>query len=233
MTSTTPAGARTRRQGWLVVAATFLLIAVACLDVGLHGHLHPLAGPVGPQLPPPAAVGGASVPAVPQVARSQPTAIGIPAIGLLVSLSELGLNPDGTVEVPTDVAQPGWFHLGPSPGQAGSAVILGHVDSYLGPGVFFKLPQLIAGDKVDVSLADGVTAHFVVDTVVMYAKAQFPTSLVYAPHGYSALQLVTCGGTFDPETGHYLSNVVVYTSLVSTTPAPSTVTVAGDWFGQN
>jgi hypothetical protein len=233
MTSTTPAGARTRRQGWLVVAATFLLIAVACLEVGLHGHLHPLAGPVGPQLPPPAAVGGASVPAVPQVARSQPTAIGIPAIGLLVSLSELGLNPDGTVEVPTDVAQPGWFHLGPSPGQAGSAVILGHVDSYLGPGVFFKLPQLIAGDKVDVSLADGVTAHFVVDTVVMYAKAQFPTSLVYAPHGYSALQLVTCGGTFDPETGHYLSNVVVYTSLVSTTPAPSPVTVAGDWFGQN
>ena len=233
MTSTTPAGARTRRQGWLVAAATFLLIAVACLEVGLHGHLHPLAGPGGPQLPPPAAVGGASVPAVPQVARSQPTAIGIPAIGLLVSLSELGLNPDGTVEVPTDVAQPGWFHLGPSPGQAGSAVILGHVDSYLGPGVFFKLPQLIAGDKVDVSLADGVTAHFVVDTVVMYAKAQFPTSLVYAPHGYSALQLVTCGGTFDPETGHYLSNVVVYTSLVSTTPAPSPVTVAGDWFGQN
>jgi hypothetical protein len=56
---------------------------------------------------------------------------------------------------------------------------------------------------------------------------------VYAPHGYSALQLVTCGGTFDPETGHYLSNVVVYTSLVSTTPAPSPVTVAGDWFGQN
>ena len=233
MTSTTPAGARTRRQGWLVVAATFLLIAVACLEVGLRGHLHPLAGPVGPQLPPPAAVGGASVPAVPQVARSQPTAIGIPAIGLLVSLSELGLNPDGTVQVPTDVQQPGWFHLGPSPGQAGSAVILGHVDSYLGPGVFFKLPQLIAGDKIDVSLADGVTAHFVVDTVVMYAKAQFPTSLVYAPHGYSALQLVTCGGTFDPETGHYLSNIVVYTSLVSSTQAPRTAAEAGDWFGED
>ena len=65
MTSTTPAGARTRRQGWLVVAATFLLIAVACLEVGLRGHLHPLAGPVGPQLPPPAAVGGACWVALP------------------------------------------------------------------------------------------------------------------------------------------------------------------------
>jgi sortase (surface protein transpeptidase) len=123
--------------------------------------------------------------------------------------------------------------LGPSPGQAGSAVILGHVDSYLGPGVFFKLPQLIAGDKIDVSLADGVTAHFVVDTVVIYPKDQFPTSLVYAPHGYSALQLVTCGGTFDPETGHYLSNIVVYTSLVSSTQAPRTAAEAGDWFGED
>jgi hypothetical protein len=220
MSSTTPAGARTRRRGWLVAATAFLLVALACFEVGLHTHLHPLAGPVGPQLPPPAAAGGASVPIVPQVARSQPTAIAIPAIGLWVSLSELGLNPDGTVQVPTNVQQPGWFHLGPSPGQSGSAVILGHVDSYLGVGVFFKLPQLLAGDTVDVSLADGVSAHFVVDTVVEYPKTQFPTSLVYAPHGYSALQLVTCGGTFDPETGHYLSNIVVYTSLVSTTPAP-------------
>jgi hypothetical protein len=72
-----------------------------------------------------------------------------------------------------------------------------------------------------VALADGVTATFVVNTVVMYPKSFFPTSLVYASHGYQALQLVTCGGTFDPETGHYLSNVVVYTSLLSTTPAPS------------
>jgi len=91
----------------------------------------------------------------------------------------------------------------------------------MGPAVFYKLPTLIAGDLVEVTLADGVTAHFVVNTVVMYPKDQFPTSLVYASHGYQALQLVTCGGTFDVATGHYLSNIVVYTSLVSTTPATS------------
>ena len=109
--------------------------------------------------------------------------------------------------------QPGWFRLGPAPGQVGSAVILGHVDSYLGPGVFFQLRTLAAGDQVDVDLADGVTAQFTVDSVAMYSKPQFPAQRVYGSHGSSALQLVTCGGVFDHQTGSYLSNIVVYTSL--------------------
>jgi hypothetical protein len=97
-------------------------------------------------------------------------------------------------------------------------VILGHVDSYQGPAVFFKLRLLVAGDLVDVSLADGVTAQFEVTSVDQYLKTSFPDQLVYAGHGQSALQLVTCGGTFDAQTGHYLSNIVVYTSLVTLTP---------------
>ncbi len=149
------------------------------------------------------------------VARSVPLELSIPAIGLTVSLSELGLNSNDTVEVPTNYQQPGWYEYGPSPGQLGSSVILGHVDSYLGPAVFFQLRTLRPGDSVEVTLADGVVTHFVVRQVAMYLKADFPTQLVYGSHGYSALQLVTCGGVFDSQTGHYLSNVVVYTSLVS------------------
>jgi sortase (surface protein transpeptidase) len=149
----------------------------------------------------------------------------VPAIGLNVSLSTLGLNPDGTVQVPTDIQQPGWYRLGPSPGQDGSAVILGHVDSYQGPAVFFNLRSLVAGDLVAVSLADGVSAQFEVTSVVMYLKTGFPDQQVYAGHGYSALQLVTCGGTFDARTGHYLSNVVVYTSLVTLTPPVAATSV--------
>ena len=133
-------------------------------------------------------------------------------------LSTLGLNADGTVQVPTDIQQPGWYRLGPSPGEIGSAVILGHVDSYQGPAVFFKLRSLVAGDIVDVSLADGVTAQFKVTSVATYLKTNFPDQEVYASHGYSALQLVTCGGAFDTQTGHYLSNTVVYTSLVALIP---------------
>jgi len=156
------------------------------------------------------------------VARSVPVGLRIPAIGVSTSLSTLGLNPDKTVEVPTKYQEPGWYRLGPTPGQVGSAVILGHVDDKLGPAVFYRLRTLKAGDKVDVSLANGVIAHFVVKTVETYPKDKFPAQLVYTSHGYSALQLVTCGGTFDAATGHYESNIVAYTTLTSTTPPTAT-----------
>jgi sortase (surface protein transpeptidase) len=155
----------------------------------------------------------------PVVARSVPVALQIPAIGLTTSLSTLGLNTDGTVQVPTDYQQPGWFRLGPTPGQVGSAVILGHVDNHQGPAVFFQIRSLVPGDPVNVTLADGVMAQFTVTSVAMYSKSEFPDQQVYGSHGSSALQLVTCGGAFDAQTGSYLSNIVVYTSLVSTTPA--------------
>jgi hypothetical protein len=166
------------------------------------------------------------VAAVAVVARSTPVSLRVPAIALSVPLSTLGLNPDGTVQVPTNDIEPGWFRLGPSPGQIGSAVILGHVDTYQGPGVFFQLHALLAGDQVQVSLADGAVANFVVTSVAVYTKTQFPAQQVYASNGSSALQLVTCGGSFDTQTGHYLSNLVVYTSFVSATPAtaPTPVT---------
>jgi hypothetical protein len=89
--------------------------------------------------------------------------------------------------------------------------------------VFFRLQSLVAGDVVDVTLADGVTAQFKVTSVAMYLKTAFPTQAVYASHGFGALQLVTCGGVFDSRTGHYLSNVVVYTSLVVLTPASAAI----------
>ena len=90
-----------------------------------------------------------------------------------------------------------------------------------------RLRSLRAGDKVEVSLANGMVAHFVVTTVAMYPKEQFRARQVYASRGYSALQLVTCGGQFDTNTRSYLSNVVAYTSLVATTPAAAAAGPAG------
>jgi sortase (surface protein transpeptidase) len=91
------------------------------------------------------------------------------------------------------------------------------VDSSEGPGVFFQLRSLQPGNQITVNLADGVVATFQVTSVVMYQKTQFPDQQVYGSNGSSELQLVTCGGTFDPQTGHYLSNIVVYSSFVSAT----------------
>jgi sortase (surface protein transpeptidase) len=206
-------------QRWWIAAGVLLLAGVGSFAVGMDGSDHALPGPT----PSPAAVKAAV--ATPQMVtalatnRSVPLMLRIPAIGLSVSLGTLGLAADGTVEVPSTAQQAGWFRLGPTPGQVGSAVILGHVDSYQGPGVFFQLRTLAAGDQVDVDLSDGVTAQFTVNTVASYSKLQFPAQRVYGSHGSSALQLVTCGGVFDHQTGSYLSNIVVYTSLAAIIPA--------------
>ena len=195
---------------WWLAAVVLLVAAAVALTIGLTGLQRSLPGPL---------FRGSTTAPVPKVslaARSVPVTLTIPAIHVNVPLSQLGLNPDGTAQVPSSFQEPGWYRLGPSPGQMGSAVILGHVDSYQGPAVFFQLRTLRPGDGVNVALADGVITHFVVRQVAMYSKADFPTVSVYGSHGYSGLQLVTCGGVFDSQTGHYLSNVVVYTSLVGT-----------------
>lgn len=213
---------------WGLIAAALTIVGSGCLILGLQEHQHPLAGPA-PSHRVPNALKTKGVPANGvslDTARSTPVELKIPAISLTVSLSTLGRNADGTVQVPTDIQQPGWYRMGPSPGEIGSAVILGHVDSYEGPAVFFNLRSLVAGDIVDVNLADGVTAEFNVTSVATYLKTNFPDQLVYTSKGYSALQLITCGGVFDTQTGHYLSNIVVYTSLVALTP-PTAVPKAG------
>jgi sortase (surface protein transpeptidase) len=148
------------------------------------------------------------------IRRSRPIHLSIPIIGVSVPLSVLTLNKDGTVNVPTNFAVPGWYNGDQSPGQKGSAVILGHVDNYHGPAVFFHLDKLKLGNRVDVTLADGRKLVFAVIGERMYKKTNFPDKLVYGARNYPALQLVTCGGIFDSSTGHYLSNIVVFTALI-------------------
>src|ERR1700716_342935 len=92
--------------------------------------------------------------------QSPPVRLRIPAIEVDSSLSRIGLNGDGTIEVPHDFNQPGWYEKGPAPGDQGPAVILGHLDSYTGPAVFWRLPTLHAGDVVEVDREDGSRVTF-------------------------------------------------------------------------
>jgi Sortase domain len=149
--------------------------------------------------------------------RSRPVHIQIPSIGVSASVSVLGLNRDGSVQVPTNFQVPGWYKYGPAPGQKGSAVILGHVDSYKGPAIFFLVKDLKIGSRVNVTLANHTIVRFAVIGVREYSKGHFPSRLVYGTRSYSALQLVTCGGVFDHATGHYESNIVAFTALVGKT----------------
>ncbi len=165
------------------------------------------AGDIGP-----AAVTG------PTLRHSPPGSVAIPAIGVKSRLLRLGRSADGTMQVPdlgTQADEAAWYKYSVTPGQAGAAVIEGHVDSYQGPAVFFRLGALKPGDRIDVTLADGITAVFRVTGVREYAKDKYPANIIYGRTHYAALRLITCGGGFDATTGHYLNSVVVFASLVS------------------
>ncbi|HEU4396550.1 MAG TPA: class F sortase [Actinomycetota bacterium] len=142
-----------------------------------------------------------------------PARIEIPKIHVASSLDRLGQAPDGTVEVPGRWEVAGWYALGPRPGDPGSAVILGHVDSKRGPAVFFRLRELRRGDEIKVTRADGSTVRFAVERTEQYDKQRFPTDDVYYPTLTSGLRLVTCGGQFDDATGHYRSNIIVFAAV--------------------
>jgi sortase (surface protein transpeptidase) len=142
-----------------------------------------------------------------------PVRIEIPAIGVTSSLDRLGRAPDKTVQVPSRWEVAGWYARGTRPGDPGSAVILGHVDSKRGPAVFFRLRELRRGDAIDVIRADGSSVRFAVERTEQYDKQRFPTDAVYYPTMTPALRLVTCGGEFDATAHHYRSNVIVFATL--------------------
>ncbi len=155
----------------------------------------------------------------PPLARSLPQVLLVPSLGINIAVGQLGLQANHQVQVPANAHSVGWYRLGPTPGEIGSAVILGHVDSYQGPGIFFNLKSLPVGALIEVRRVDHSTALFRVTSVVQYAKTDFPDALVYGSRRGRILNLVTCGGTFDHRTGSYESNIVVFSRLVGVRPA--------------
>jgi hypothetical protein len=152
----------------------------------------------------------------PWLRRSLPVSVDIPAIGVTSKLLHLGVSADGMIQVPslyTQASDAAWYKYSATPGQVGASVIEGHVDTYQGPAVFFRLGALRPGDRVDVTLADGVTAVFRVTGTREYLKSKFPAKAIYGATDYAALRLITCGGAFDYATHHYLSSTVVFASL--------------------
>ena len=205
-------------------AAAFALAAGLAVSAGGMAGLLLTRHPTPAMRPVAAGVGALPAPTGPIVAPPQsaapdpvaaPVTLTIPLIGVQTKLTTLGLAADGEMQVPSSYSIAGWYTGSPRPGAVGSAIIVGHIDSHAGPGVFYRLPELKAGDKIYVKRADGTLAEFRVTSVQTYLKDQFPTEDVYGPVPDAELRLITCGGTFDPATGHYLSNIVVYATQTS------------------
>lgn len=224
---------RPHRRGVAVrglLAACLIVVASGCA----RSEVDRSAGPVG-------AVGPASVAATdaggPPVATVIPTAppvrnvsaatplspsdpvrVDIPRLGVTSDLMRLGLESDGSLQVPPGAYPAGWYTGSPTPGAIGPAILASHVDWNGQAGAFSRIGQLGAGDEVDVTRADGRTVRFAIDQVDRYPKDRFPTEAVYGNIDHAGLRLITCGGVFDSSAHSYQDNTVVYATLVGSTP---------------
>ncbi|SCE15191.1 class F sortase [Streptomyces sp. PalvLS-984] len=148
---------------------------------------------------------------------SEPSRLSIRSIAVDAPFTPLSIGSSGQLDAPpaNDPNLVGWFKDGATPGERGTSVVAGHVDTKTGPAVFLLLSTLKAGNTVDITREDGKVASFKVDTVETFSKADFPSDRVYSDNGTAQLRLITCGGLYDKKAKDYKDNVVVFAHLVS------------------
>jgi hypothetical protein len=161
-------------------------------------------------------------PAAKPLGASPPQRIDIPQLGVQAPVTARGLDGRGAVD-PPPMNQPGvvgWYRSGATPGAAGTALMVGHVDTQTRPAVFYKISTLQPGETVRVVRADGKVAHFTIDDIRVLPRDDFDARAAYGPRrpGRAELRLITCGGTFDRVTRSYTANVVVSAYLTGTGP---------------
>ncbi|MEU9593027.1 class F sortase [Streptomyces sp. NPDC048219] len=206
---------RRKRAPWGVIALV-LLTGLALIRNG-SGEFD-----VGPPQPASAAAsdtrvagGENAVPGLAPLAYAVPDRVAIPAIQVDAPVMPVGLDADGWVGAPPpeDPNLAGWFTGAVSPGEKGTAVVVGHVDNKTGPAVFYGLGALKKGNRVEVSRQDGKTAVFEIYGIEVFEKDDFPGDRVYASKGTPELRVITCGGGFTKQNG-YDGNVVAFARLV-------------------
>ncbi|WP_031147190.1 class F sortase [Streptomyces erythrochromogenes] len=141
--------------------------------------------------------------------------IRIPTINVDAPVMTVGLDAEGWIDAPPPQERnlAGWYLNGISPGQRGSAVVVGHVDNAQGPAVFYGLGSVKPGNRIEVERYDGRTAVFEVYGVEVFSKEAFPGARVYGDTGHAELRVITCGGGYSKARG-YDGNVVVFARMV-------------------
>ncbi|MER5769047.1 class F sortase [Streptomyces sp. NPDC001985] len=200
-----------RPVGALALVLVALTAVTACSsgasETGAAGDTAPSTR--APASAPASASASSSAPAPARPAP--PVQVSIPSIGVRSTLMSLGLNKDGTVEVPPPEKgmTAGWYTGAPVPGERGASVIIGHNNTRFGKAVFHDLRKVGKGAEIAVRNAAGETARFTVTRTETVAKKAFPTERVYAQPNTRDLRLITCDGAVDAE-GHPLDNLIVY-----------------------
>lgn len=209
---------RPPQRGLRPLAALFWAAVALVAGVGLAGHHDPAAPGAGPR---PHAAPALAVPSSApagygvRLPRSRPTRLLIPAIAVDAPFTDLSLDSSGKLKPPPaeDTNLVGWYAGGPSPGEVGTSVIAGHVDTTTSAAVFARLSELQKGDLIYVDRADGRRAAFVVDSAETFDKSDFPSDRVYADASRPEVRLITCAGSYDRSARDYTDNLVVFAHL--------------------
>jgi LPXTG-site transpeptidase (sortase) family protein len=143
-----------------------------------------------------------------------PARVTIGAIDLRANVVAVGTADDGTIAPPAKdpVHTVGWYEHGPSPGEPGTAVLVGHVDTNDRAAVFQRLHELRAGERIEVRRNDRRIATFTVDSVESFPKTAFPADRVLVHGDTARLALITCGGEWLGSA--YADNVIVFAHLI-------------------
>lgn len=214
--------------GVVTVLVGLLMMAVSPGEYGLPEQRTTLpprsaanaTGPVDPYFradptaPPPMP----SAPAAPAMQPSTPLRLVVKRLNINAPITSVGLDKKGAIEVPP-VGDPnlvGWYRSGPTPGEAGPAIMLGHKDTRSGSAVFSRLAEIRNGDEIEIRRQDGIIAVFTVGGLEQADKTVFPTQRVYGESPVPQLHLITCGGTYNHTTGHYADNVIAYATMTGT-----------------
>jgi hypothetical protein len=163
--------------------------------------------------PPPAPTATPPAAATPLPAAGLPRRLRIPRLRIDAAVEHVGLAPDGAMDAPKGFDTVGWYRLGTRPGDPGSAVIAGHLDSKTGPAIFWRLRDLRPGDDIFVRGDDGVERRFVVEEAASYRFDQAPLERIFTAADRVRLNLITCGGSFDRRSQNYDQRLVVYATL--------------------
>ncbi|WP_433350926.1 class F sortase [Micromonospora sp. CA-111912] len=210
-----PAGGPGPRRWSVPLAVVMVLVGIFATGAGLGRAAGPfewVAGAAG------RATSVTSVAAGPGLVASRPVRLNVPAIRVAAPVTPVGEAADGSINVPPleKAAETGWYDRGPTPGEPGRAVIVGHVDTRSGPAVFYELGKLRVGDRIEVSRDDRTVVVFAVDSVEHFGKEELPADRVYGDNGPPELRLITCGGAWVGGRTGYADNVIAFASLVDT-----------------
>lgn len=70
-----------------------------------------------------------------------PLRLSLPRLRIDADVEQVGLAPDGAMDVPERFDTVGWYRLGARPGELGNAVLAGHLDAKTAPAIFWRLKE--------------------------------------------------------------------------------------------